>query len=425
MIHSMRRILSMLLAILLTAGCGLALAEAEAAAPAGVLAMVNGRPVPLDDAQIEFSYYAEMYEAYGLADMIPTLREEVADFYVRRYVTLDAARQLGLDSFTDEELADFAAEAQNAYDEMLAEYQNYFAQDGKSEEEIQADTAAFLAENNYTLESVCESMRDSALIERFYAHATEGLTVSEEAVQALYGEQVAAQQANYDADPSAFEYDVMYGNDICYVPEGFRSVYHILLLLDETAQDELYQLQTRQREIAEALEAENADTEALNQENADIQARIDELCADLMARALEIRQRLDAGEDFLALMAEYGQDPGMQSEPFASKGYYVSADSGMWEPNFRDAAMALENVGDVSEPVLTAYGIHLILYSEELVPGAVPLETVREGLEAGALSALEEEAINDAIQAAMDAAEIVVYSENLTYTSAQAEEAVG
>ena len=57
--------------------------------------------------------------------------------------------------------------------------------------------------------------------------------------------------------------------------------------------------------------------------------------------------------------------------------------------------MALEKVGDVSEPVLTGYGIHLILYSADLTPGAVPLEDVRE--------ALTETALTDAQQAAYSA----------------------
>ena len=67
----------------------------------------------------------------------------------------------------------------------------------------------------------------------------------------------------------------------------------------------------------------------------------------------------------------------------------------------------------------------LLLLVVIVVITLVCMTTREQSLEAGALSALEEEAINDAIQAAMDAAEIVVYSENLTYTSAQAEEAVG
>ena len=417
MTNTLKRILALLIAVF-TLACCPAFAAGDAAPEEGILAVVNGREVPLNDAQIEYSYYAAMYEAYGLADQIPTLRDEIVDYFVRYYVTMDAAEQLGLDTFTEEELAEFAASAQEAYDGLLAQYKEHFSIDGLTEEEVEAHTIDFLAENGYTPASIERSIRENALVERFYAHAAEGVVVTDEAIQALYDEQVASQQAGYAADASQFEYDVMYGNDIYYVPEGFRSVYHILLLLDDEAQATLYELQTRQAEIAKELGADGADAAALNAENEAIEAQIDELCADLMAQVLELRARIDAGEDFMALMEEYGEDPGMKNEPYMSKGYYVSADSAMWEPNFRDAAMALERVGDVSDPVLTGYGLHLILYSADLTPGAVPLEEVRGSLEAGALSALEEKAIEEAVQAAVDAAKIESWPDRLTYESA-------
>ena len=37
----------------------------------------------------------------------------------------------------------------------------------------------------------------------------------------------------------------------------------------------------------------------------------------------EIMARIAEGEDFDALVEEYGEDPGMQSEPYKSQGYMV------------------------------------------------------------------------------------------------------
>ena len=80
-------------------------------------------------------------------------------------------------------------------------------------------------------------------------------------------------------------------------------------------------------------------------------------------------------------MAEYGEDPGMQSEPSMTTGYYVSADSTNWDENFTRGAMVLENVGDVSEtPVISSSGVHIIRYEADVEAGAVPLEEVREQL---------------------------------------------
>jgi peptidyl-prolyl cis-trans isomerase D len=69
-----------------------------------------------------------------------------------------------------------------------------------------------------------------------------------------------------------------------------------------------------------------------------------------------IYERVQAGEDFAVLAEELSQDPGSASE---------GGDLGFFEPNvmdadFEEAAFALKNIGDVSEPVKTEFGYHLI-----------------------------------------------------------------
>ena len=67
----------------------------------------------------------------------------------------------------------------------------------------------------------------------------------------------------------------------------------------------------------------------------------------------EIQARVQAGEDFAALAAEYGEDPGLDPE----KGYVFP--SGVMVQAFEDAAFALEP-GQVSDIVQTSYGYHII-----------------------------------------------------------------
>ena len=103
-------------------------------------------------------------------------------------------------------------------------------------------------------------------------------------------------------------------------------------------------------------------------------------CLDsVKAKTDEIYQKLSEGADFADLIAEYGEDPGMQNEPTATRGYYVCADSENWDKNFTAGAMALQNVGDVSEtPVISTSGVHIIRYESDVTPGAVPLENIRD-----------------------------------------------
>ena len=419
MTHFAKRLFSLALVCLMALGC---LASAESA-PEGLLAVINGHEIPLGTIPDEFEYYAAMYEAYGLSGQIDTLRQDVIDYYVQYNVQLIEAEAMGLADLTEEEEAELAAQAQEQYAAMLEEYKSYYAEEGVSDEDLTVAVTEYLEEDGYTPESVEEMLRSSLIIERYYNAVTADIDdLSDEDVQALYEERVAERKASYEEDPSNFEYDVMYdSSDIYYVPEGFRAVYHILLLLDEDDEGTLYDLQSRQQEIAEEIQADGADVDALTAELEAIDAQIDELCAPLLEKANEIYARLDAGEDFFDLMEEYGEDPGMREEPFKSQGYYVSSESVMWEPSFRDGAMALEKEGDVSEPVLTGYGIHLILHGGEVESGAVPLSSVADALRDEALDQRRQEAYYAAIEEAVAAADIITYPENLVYEPSEAE----
>ena len=77
--------------------------------------------------------------------------------------------------------------------------------------------------------------------------------------------------------------------------------------------------------------------------------------ADAKARIEEIQQRLAKGEDFAALAKEFSQDPGSA----ANGGDLGFAGPGVYDQAFEDALYAL-NQGQVSAPVRTEYGYHLI-----------------------------------------------------------------
>lgn len=72
------------------------------------------------------------------------------------------------------------------------------------------------------------------------------------------------------------------------------------------------------------------------------------------AKVKDIQAKLKDGADFDALMNEFSEDPGLATEP---DGYVFG--KGQMVPEFEEAAYALE-VGEVSEPVKSAYGYHII-----------------------------------------------------------------
>ena len=94
---------------------------------------------------------------------------------------------------------------------------------------------------------------------------------------------------------------------------------------------------------------------------------------NIQAKVDEVYQKAMAGEDFDALIAEYGEDTGSESEPVKTYGYIVGANTTRYVTAFKDAAMALASVGDVSEPVESTYGMHIIKYVADIPAGTAEL----------------------------------------------------
>ena len=113
-------------------------------------------------------------------------------------------------------------------------------------------------------------------------------------------------------------------------------------------------------------------------------------------------------------MEEYGEDPGMKSEPYASEGYLVHADSRQWVTEFRDGAMALEQVGDVSQPIRTSYGLHIIRYEGDVEGGAADYESMKDQLSAEVQDRTMSEYFAGLLDQWRAEAEITVYLENFT-----------
>ena len=75
--------------------------------------------------------------------------------------------------------------------------------------------------------------------------------------------------------------------------------------------------------------------------------------------------------------------------------------------------MALEKVGDVSEPVMGTNGVHIIYYNSDVTSGPVPMDAVRDALAEKVLADKQDEAYNAAYQAWHDAAKIQKYPNRL------------
>lgn len=127
--------------------------------------------------------------------------------------------------------------------------------------------------------------------------------------------------------------------------------------------------------------------------------------AAIAPEADDVLAQLAAGADWDTLMAEKTDDPGMQGDSVTAKnGYTIYAEQTNLDEAFLTAAMALENVGDVSDKVEGIYGYYIIQYTADVVEGPVALEEVSETLSAELLSSKQETTYDETVDQWIEAA---------------------
>ena len=110
--------------------------------------------------------------------------------------------------------------------------------------------------------------------------------------------------------------------------------------------------------------------------------------AAALALAKEARARLAAGADFAKVAAEVSDDP-TAKENGGALGWFAP---GTMDPAFTKAAFALKNAGELSEPVKSSFGWHVIRLDGRRPPREVPFERAQRQI----MADLKTRYINDA-----------------------------
>ena len=367
----------------------------------------------------------ESMTAYGEAALQQMIENQVIQ---------DKMVALGIDPLGEEDAANVESYADSMLEfyKMMLRYQNYPELETVEEEQerLAAEAAeATPSEPQETVATITDAMLDEMLTndlntigythdyfvrtqtmskqsEKLKAYTYEGVTVTDAQVKDEFDSRVASQKESYDANPAAYASAEKNGSDLYYMPAGYRGVKNLLIQLSDEKQAEIKQLNSdlttaknllssgnddleelKAQDTAEldeeALAAYNEQIAALEEQVASAQTTIDETqakidetteaaYAEILPLAQEVLAKAQAGEDFDALIETYGEDAGMTAEPNKSRGYLVCDGLSIYEQSFQDAAMALENVGDVSaELVKTSYGYHILQYASELAGGEV------------------------------------------------------
>ncbi|MBQ3424524.1 MAG: hypothetical protein IJH38_04920, partial [Clostridia bacterium] len=277
------------------------------------------------------------------------------------------AAEMGMTDLSDSDVQAIQQQAQEDY-EALIEDEMTFSQEADMTRERAMEQ---LAAEGVTPEGLAESLRENWWTRKYFDEIVKDVSVSDEEIRACYDRRLARQRQQYAESPEDFEYDHMSGELILVHPEGYRAVRDILIPFDDAALEEVIGL-------SEQLEQGNAPSDA--------QARLDALYAPLEEKAREALKALEDGQSFAQLMDVYGCDPALETEPMRSEGYYINADSFINSQEYVDGSMMLESPGQVSTPLRSVSGVHLVEYIGDVAPGDVPFEEVRDAVAKVALT---------------------------------------
>ena len=384
----------------------------------------------VEDIMEQYNYMNSQYASMGLdlasMGMDGYMKQELLRGSIETGVIVAKEAELGLNTANEEFLAEAEAQAEELVKEYVDYYLEYYYADAEEvTDEMIAEATAYWANNGVDKAAYVKTSVEDAVANAMYEYAVKDVVITEEDIQAEYEAMVAANDETYASDPDSYISDINSGVAIASHPEGFRMVKQVLIKFDDEQSARYSELQSVLSSLNSekaALDAEPAEGEeaaekrSIEEIDADIQAcamEIEALYSQLLPEAEEVMKKFEEGADIAALIAEHNDDPGMMQGLNAEIGYPICAENNTWDPTFTEAAMSIEAVGQLSNPAYGSYGIYLVYYFGDVVPGAVDLETIREDVELNALENKRTAAYDAALAQWVEEANVVYYYENL------------
>ena len=337
-----------------------------------IAASVGDRKITVTELKNMYDNYLQYASAYGYDTSTEDGKKEFLEFMLDQQLSTAVqayqAEKAGV-QLTDEEEKEAKAAADSDYESFLQQFVDYAKQAGSTDPEVYAKKimAESLAKSGQSLSKMkktfLQEQEDSRRITKFREEKLAEVKLSDDDLRKMYEEELATQQEELAADPSYYfimEYYHNYGYTYMplYIPEGFFYVRQILVDDEETANS--------------------------------------------------ILDRIHAGEDFEALLKEYNTDPGMDTNP---EGYVIGEGANFVE-EFLNAALALENEGDVSPVVQSEHGYHIIKRMGDVPSGPVAYEDVKDEFDDLAVSNHESEYYNGLIETWLADDSVKKYPEN-------------
>lgn len=244
------RILSLLMALLLPMSCGLAETEAM------LVATVNGEPLYYDEYAVIESAYLYQYESAGLNLSDETMYAYVQDlaltYAIEQMLVVQDMTAQGFYALDAETEAWCIEQGTAAYEAALEDVGEMMRENlGLTEEDDVTEYALSYAEAlDVTVDTYIDEFRTQYAMAEYQAWLVQDNPVTDEQVQAEYDTRVADSETRFAQDVEAFETALYSGEEVWYMPAGYRLIQVIALQAEgDTEEAKLASVQTTVDEI--------------------------------------------------------------------------------------------------------------------------------------------------------------------------------
>ncbi len=204
-----------------------------------------------------------------------------------------------------------------------------------------------------------------------------------------------------------------------FIDEESLVVRYVILDKDEISEE----IEVDEIELKAQYESEREEYEGSSEKRAahilfEVGADLAE--ADVLTLAREIQQRILEGEDFEALALEFSSDIAS-----AEEGGDIGYTDGSAFPSEIEEALEILAVNEVSDPIITEFGVHLVKLTEDSVNSFQPYEEVVDRIERDKKSAEIEliyaERLQNLSNLAFETGDLLTISEELNLPVLQSE----
>lgn len=340
----------------------------------GVIAQVNGEPISINEYMITLKNTYELYKRYGLMkggneeQMMKMLKDSVLSQLIEMKLKIQEAKDLGL-RVSDRELAD--------------SIKKQFS-DPKTGEFSQLYYDYTLRQFGMTSEQYEDNQRERLLSMKLDEFIRKTVKISEAEVKQNYklkNEQVALSYAKID--PSSFkgkigkvtdkklkEYFSKNSEDFKLDPQ--RKIEYVFVKPDNFVSVSEKDLKDYFDETFSKNPAARLNEKRIRASHILLKKEPGQKDTELLKKANEIYEKIENDADFQQLAAKYNTDSTKYTG--GDLGYFTK---GKMVKPFEEAAFNMK-IGDVSKPVKTTFGYHIIKVTDIIEPGKPTFERLKE-----------------------------------------------